>query len=93
MKPRTVAALQDLPNVGPATAEDFRRIGIRTPAQLVGKDPYALFDKLNRVTGVRHDPCTCDVFIAAVRYMEGGPATPWWAFTAERKKGLAERKR
>lgn len=84
-------ALEDLPNVGTAIAADFRQLGIRTPAQLAGKDPYALYERLNRLTGKRHDPCLLDTFIAAVRFFEGAPARPWWAYTAERKRTLARR--
>jgi hypothetical protein len=87
----SVERLEDLPNVGPAIAADFRRLGIATPDQLRGLDPYALYDNLCDLTGVRHDPCLLDVFIAAVRYMEGGPKKSWWAFTAERKRTLAGR--
>ena len=83
--------LEDLPNVGPSVAADLRRIGIRTPQALAGRDPYALYTKLNRVTGTRHDPCVLDTFIAAVRFMEGAPAAPWWHYTAERKAALAAR--
>jgi Pathogenicity locus len=83
--------IEHLPNIGKAVAADLRGIGIRTPAQLRGKDPYALYAKLNRVTGVRHDPCLLDTFIAVVRFVEGGPARPWWTFTAERKRTLAAR--
>jgi DNA transformation protein len=43
------------------------------------------------MTDQRHDPCLQDTFIAAVRYMEGGPLTAWWTFTAERKRTLAAR--
>lgn len=81
--------LEQIPNVGPATAGDLRRLGIRKPLELIGRDPYALYDQLCRVTQQRHDPCVIDVFIAAVRYMEGAPATPWWHYTAERKAQLA----
>ena len=86
-----IAALEDLPNVGKAVAADLRELGIRAPAQLKHKDPYVLYDRLNRRTGVRHDPCLLDTFIAAVRFVEGGPAKPWWAYTAERKRALATR--
>ena len=61
------------------------------PSALAGRDPYALYDDLCRLTGQRHDPCLLDTFIAAVRYMEGGPKKPWWKFTAERKRELAAR--
>jgi hypothetical protein len=84
-----VVTLEDLPNVGNAIAADLRSIGIRMPAQLRGRDPYALYDSLNRVTGMRHDPCVLDTFIAVVRFVDGGPAKPWWAFTAERKRAGA----
>ena len=83
--------LEELPNVGPAIAADFVRLGIRTPRELVGRDPYALYDELNRITGKRHDPCLLDTFIAAVRFMDGAPARPWWKYTAERKRTLAQR--
>jgi hypothetical protein len=86
-----IARLEDIPNVGPAIAADFRRLDIATPGDLIGRDPYALYDELCRVTGVRHDPCVLDTFIAAVRYMEGGPKRPWWKYTAERKRELAAR--
>ncbi|MGI8561896.1 MAG: helix-hairpin-helix domain-containing protein [Luteimonas sp.] len=86
---RDARTLADLPNIGPAMIEDFRDIGIARPQQLVGKDPYALYDRLCRVTGVRHDPCVLDTFISAVRFMEGAPAHPWWHYTPERKARLA----
>lgn len=88
---REVARLEDIPNVGPAVATDLRQLGINSPGELVGRDPYAMYDELCHVIGVRHDPCMLDTFIAAVRYMEGGPKQPWWAFTAERKRELAAR--
>jgi predicted GIY-YIG superfamily endonuclease len=88
---RQVARLEDIPNVGPAVAADLRRLAIATPDELPGRDPYALYDDLCRITGQRHDSCLLDTFIAAVRYMEGGPKTPWWKYTAERKRALVAR--
>lgn len=86
-----VTVLEDLPNVGKSVAADLRRIGIRAPRELAGRDPYALYEALNRATGMRHDPCLLDTFIAAVRFMGGAPARPWWAYTEERKRALAAR--
>jgi hypothetical protein len=86
-----VIRLEDIPNVGPAVAGDLRRLGITTPGQLSGRDPYSLYDDLSRLTGQRHDPCLLDTFIAAVRYMAGEPKKPWWKYTAERKRTLAAR--
>ena len=78
---------------GPAVAADLRQLGINSPAELLGRDPYAMYDDLCRISGQRHDPCLLDTFIAAVRFMEGGPKKPWWKYTAERKKVLATRNR
>lgn len=78
--------LEQIPNIGPSIAEDLRQLGINTPSQLIGKDPYQLFQKLCSHTGVRVDPCVADVFISAVRFMEGAPPTPWWKYTQERKQ-------
>jgi predicted GIY-YIG superfamily endonuclease len=39
---REVSRLEDIPNVGPATAADLRRMGVTTPAELPGRDPFAL---------------------------------------------------
>lgn len=86
-----IAALEDIPNVGPAIAADLRRLGIASPDDLPGRDPYAMYDDLCRITGQRHDPCLLDTFIAAVRFMEGEPKTPWWKYTAERKRKLGAR--
>jgi predicted GIY-YIG superfamily endonuclease len=90
---REIAHLEDIPNVGPAIAADLLQLGITTPAELPGRDPYAMYDDLCRITGQRHDPCLLDTFIAAVRFMEGEPKKPWWKYTAERKKVLAARSR
>jgi hypothetical protein len=86
-----VARLEDIPNIGQSIAQDLRRLGISSPDELPGRDPYQMYDEICRVTKQRQDPCLLDTFIAAVRYMEGAPKTPWWKYTAERKRTLAER--
>jgi len=87
-KREEAVTLTDIPNVGPAIARDLRLLGIDEPEQLKGLDPFLLYEELNRRTGKRHDPCVIDVFIAAVRFIEGAPARPWWEYTAERKETL-----
>ena len=89
---RELTRLEAIPNVGPAIAADFRRLGIKLPAELLGRDHYAMYDELCRVTGQRQDPCLLDTFIAAIRYMAGEPKRPWWKYTAERKREMAARK-
>jgi len=81
--------LEDLPNIGPAIANNLRRIGVHYPCDLVGQRPEELYRALGEATGVRHDPCVLDVFISAVRFVEGEPARPWWYYTAERKRRYA----
>lgn len=83
--------LEDLMNVGPRIAQDLRCIGIRSPIDLRGKDPYRLFEKLCRETGHQHDPCVLDTFISVVRIADGGPSLPWWHYTAERKRSWSKR--
>lgn len=77
--------LEDLPNVGPAIAAKLRRLDIETPSDLVGLDPYGMYEELNARTATLHDACLLDVFIAVTRFVAGEPARPWWAYTAERK--------
>jgi hypothetical protein len=77
--------LEQLPNIGPAMAEDLRLIGIQHPRDLQGKEPFALYRQLCTATGVRQDPCVLDTFMAIVDFMQGAASAPWWAYTARRK--------
>jgi hypothetical protein len=83
--------LTDLPNIGKAGAADLELLGIKQPSDLVGRDPYALYDRLCELTGRRHDPCVIDVFISVIRFVDGGKPQPWWFYTAERKNTLSSR--
>ena len=82
---QTVSELEELPNIGKAMADNLRLVGIKHPQELIGKDPYKLYNELRRLTGKKHDPCVIDVFLSAVDFMNGGDAKPWWEFTKERK--------
>jgi hypothetical protein len=83
--PAEARGLLELPNVGPATALDFVKLGISEPKQLARRDPEKMYEKLCKVDGVRHDPCLLDVFASVVAFVNGAPARPWWAYTPERK--------
>lgn len=88
-KARTLAQarrLEDVPNIGPAIADDLRALGIDTPAGLRGKDATGLYLQLCKLTGLRQDPCVLDTFIAAVAFADNDDARPWWAFTERRKR-------
>jgi hypothetical protein len=81
---RTAQSLEQIPNIGQSVADDLRSIGIKTPRDLIGRNPQQLYDRLCRRT--RQDPCVLDTFTSAVRFMEGAPARPWWHYTPERKR-------
>ena len=86
-----VKSLLDLPNVGPATAGDLKLLGISKPEQLAGQDAYAMHERLCVLTKVKHDPCVIDVFLSVIHFANGGEPKPWWDFTEERKRTLADR--
>lgn len=81
-----VKVFKDIPNIGPAAISDFKVLGITTPAQLKTQDPMDLYTTLCTRTGMRHDPCVLDTFMAAVDFMNGADPHPWWHYTAERKR-------
>lgn len=81
-----LSQLTDLPNIGKACSADLRLLGILEPQQLIGKDPYQLFEDLCHKTGSNIDPCMLDTFISITRFMDGDAPQPWWSYTAERKK-------
>lgn len=78
--------LTDIPNVGPRIAADFFLLGVQKPQDLSTQDPYLLYKKLERITGVRHDPCVLDTYMAVIDFMNGAPTHPWFWYTKKRKK-------
>jgi nucleotidyltransferase/DNA polymerase involved in DNA repair len=81
--------LRDLANVGAATAEDLRVLGITSVAQLATCEADELYTRLRAVTGEEHDPCCWDVFAAAIHQAKTGEATKWWDWTPVRKERQA----
>lgn len=82
----TCTQLRQIPNIGPAMVRDFQLMGIHQPADLVGADAFALYQRICKLTGKRHDPCVLDTYMAAVDFMNGGPPSDWWSYTAQRKR-------
>ena len=74
--------LETIPGIGPAMAEDLNDLGIFALTDLEGKDPSAMYDELNRLRGVRNDPCVLYVFRCAVYFAETKDPDPellkWW---------------
>lgn len=85
-KPKAKDELLALANIGPAMRRDFTLLGIETVAQLARQDADALYLKLSALSGQRQDPCVWDTFAAAIHQAKTGEATPWWQWTAVRKK-------
>ncbi|MGH8846188.1 MAG: helix-hairpin-helix domain-containing protein [Polaromonas sp.] len=85
--------LTDIPNIGVSLAADLQSLGILTPLDVKRMDPLAAYEALRGPMGQRHDPCVLDTFMAAHKFMNGGPRQPWWDFTAERKALLAKHDR
>ncbi|NTV92949.1 MAG: mitomycin resistance protein [Chlorobiaceae bacterium] len=86
-----ITRLTDLPNIGKATANDLRLIGIYEPEELAGKNPFEMYRDLCRVTETLHDPCVIDVFMSITNFISGGDPLPWWTFTEERKRLLGKK--
>ena len=91
MNRKSIKRIRDIPNIGKAVERDLSLLGITSPAGLIGKDPFRMYDELCAISGKKHDPCLIDVFISAVRFMEGAPPRKWWEYTDERKRILAQR--
>ena len=85
---KEIDRLIDIPNIGKSIEKDLVLLGITEPLDLVNRDPYQMYSDLCKVTGQKYDPCVIDIFISAVRYMEGGPPKKWWDYTSERKKKM-----
>ena len=74
--------LELAPGIGPSLAQDLRDLGVTSLASLRRRDPERLYERLNRLRGVRQDPCVLYAFRCAAYY--AGTARPrpellkWW---------------
>lgn len=85
----TKRKLADLISVGPAMLRDFELLGIGSVGQLARQEPRKMYQRLNRKTGRRQDPCVLDTFRAAVAQARN-PRLPaeqceWWYWSRKRK--------
>jgi len=85
----TTRQLGDLISIGPAMLRDFEMLGIRSVAQLAKQEPRKMYDRLNRKTGQRQDPCVLDTFCAAVAQARdphlSAEQCQWWYWSRKRK--------
>ena len=64
-------------------------MGITRTSQLAGRDAIEIYEEMCAESGRRLDPCLLDTVMSAVEQADGGPARPWWDYTAERKRTLS----
>ncbi len=86
-----VTKFEHIPNVGPRIAADFRALGVLSPKALAKEDALELYARLQKITKSKQDPCVLDTFMAAVDFMRGAPAMPWWHYTPKRKALLSKK--
>jgi len=82
--------LGDLISIGPAMLRDFDLLGIRSVAELARQNPRRMYEKMERATGQRQDPCVLDTFCAAVAQARnprlGAEKCQWWWWSRKRKQ-------
>jgi Pathogenicity locus len=87
----TYRHLLDVPSVGPRALEDLHLLGVHSVPQLAAADPDELFVRLERLTGVRQDPCVLDSLRCAVYAAHDPTPDParlqWWWWSWARKAG------
>ena len=69
-KEQSIKELCIIPGVGKSIANDLWNIGIRTVADLEGKDPEFLYDLSNNYAGIVQDRCLLYVFRCAVYFAD-----------------------
>ncbi len=67
-KEKILKQFQIIPGIGKACSLDLWNIGLRSIADLEGQNPNDLYEKLNKVTGAKHDICMLYTFRCAVYY-------------------------
>ena len=67
-KEDSLKQLQSIPGIGKACSIDLWNIGIRNISDLAGQNPGVLYDRLNTLSGVKHDICMLYTFRCAVYF-------------------------
>jgi hypothetical protein len=82
--------LGELISIGPAMLRDFELLGIRSVAELARQNPQRMYEKMQRATGERQDPCVLDTFCAAVAQARNPRLAvekcQWWWWSRRRKE-------
>ena len=82
MSQRRTSPLEEIPGVGPSIARDLDELGLREVADVRGRDPEELYERLCALRGQRIDRCVLYVFRCAVYYAGRSVHDPellkWW---------------
>jgi hypothetical protein len=82
IKSKVLKELQVIPGIGKACALDLWNIGIKKVADLKGKNPKTLFNRSNKLVGIKQDPCLLYVLRGAVYFASEKRLTKeklnWW---------------
>ena len=77
-----IRELRSIPGVGPSIARDLYELGIRSVADLRGRDPERLYRRRCEQQGTLIDRCLLYVFRCAVYFAETPRPRPelllWW---------------
>lgn len=81
-KQSTLNELRRIPSIGKACAYDLWKIGIKKTDDLKYRNPKELYERLNELTGTRHDICMLYTFRCAVYFASTKKPSPeklkWW---------------
>ena len=67
-KDNVLKIFQTIPGIGRACSLDLWNIGMRSIEDIKGQNPGVLYDKLNTISGVKHDICMLYTFRCAVYF-------------------------
>lgn len=89
-KSAAIRELRTIPGVGPSIAHDLVELGIRSVADLRGKDPERLYERRCIQQGQTIDRCLLYVFRCAVYFAETPRPKPemllWWNWKDRRPR-------
>ncbi len=86
MELKALSEFQSVPSIGVRFAHDLISLGFYSLADLRGKNPAKLVDRLEQQIGAWIDPCVEDQFRLVVHYANHPSGSGnWWDFTGERK--------
>ncbi|MDO9631188.1 MAG: helix-hairpin-helix domain-containing protein [Humidesulfovibrio sp.] len=82
--PLVLKDFRRIPGVGKSIAVDFWELGLRSVADLRGRDPEALYADMEALAGQHVDRCMLYVFRCAVYFAETADPAPellkWWSW-------------